>query len=359
MGHVSASQNGRRAADVMDGDERDRVTSRPMVALRPLEPADCGRLVGWIDSEDALYQWSGPWDFGWPLNVRQVVDDLRTAGADRLVLAVVDRGDGELVGHVMLRVQRRHRLGLIARVLVAPERRNEGLGTVMLRELVRHGIEDLGLHRLQLGVYAFNAAAIACYHRVGFVTEGVHRDSALAAEGGYWSTLVMGLISGDESVSDAEPDGASIRRARPRDRAEVARMLTDLGYPHTPPQAGARLIEWMAEPRAVVLVAEVDGRPAGFIAVSEIPYFERPGSLGRIVALAVDTRHRRGGVGRRLVAAAERWAAARGCIAVEVASRRARAGARAFYPALGYHDRCGESGRFIRSLTAVRRGTVD
>ena len=28
----------------------------------------------------------------------------------------------------------------------------------MMRELVRYGFDELGLHRLQLGVYTFNAA---------------------------------------------------------------------------------------------------------------------------------------------------------------------------------------------------------
>ena len=50
------------------------------------------------------------------------------------------------------------------------------------------------------------------------------------------------------------------------------------------------------------------------------------------------------------MAAVERWAVAHGCVTVEVTSLRSRDDAHGFYRALGYVDRCAESGRFIRSL---------
>lgn len=90
----------------------------------------------------------------------------------------------------------------------------------------------------------------------------------------------------------------------------------------------------------------------GFAAVHRVPYFERPGAFTRLVALSVDAAQRRAGVGRRLMAAVERWAAARGCVEVEVTSRRSREDAHRFYSALGYEDRCAESGRFRRALAA-------
>jgi GNAT superfamily N-acetyltransferase len=68
------------------------------------------------------------------------------------------------------------------------------------------------------------------------------------------------------------------------------------------------------------------------------------------VALSVDARHRRAGVGRRLIAAVERWATAHGCADVEVTSLRSRDAAHSFYAALGYEDRCAASARFTRVL---------
>jgi GNAT superfamily N-acetyltransferase len=58
---------------------------------------------------------------------------------------------------------------------------------------------------------------------------------------------------------------------------------------------------------------EVDGAAADVIAAHVVPYLERPGSFARVVALAVDREQRRAGIGRRLFAAVEAWAAHLGC----------------------------------------------
>ncbi len=33
--------------------------SETALTLRPLQAGDCDRLLSWIDSEDAMYRWSG------------------------------------------------------------------------------------------------------------------------------------------------------------------------------------------------------------------------------------------------------------------------------------------------------------
>ena len=99
-----------------------------------------------------------------------------------------------------------------------------------------------------------------------------------------------------------------------------------------------------------MLVAVVERDLVGVLALQACPYFERPGSWGRITALAVDERHRRAGIGSRLVTAAERGARDLGCVDMEVMTRRARTEALAFYAALGYGDRCGRSARLVRPL---------
>lgn len=55
-----------------------------------------------------------------------------------------------------------------------------------------------------------------------------------------------------------------------------------------------------------------------------------------IVALVVSSKARREGVGRRLVAEVERWAATTDAEAIVVRSNTARGEAHEFYPAAGY-----------------------
>jgi RimJ/RimL family protein N-acetyltransferase len=328
---------------------------RGMVSLRALEPEDCDALLSWVGSADDLFQWSGAWDFRWPLDRAQLERDLAAASECRRLFAAVDGAGGDLVGHVMLTVQPEHRLGVIARVLVDPARRGAGLGAGLMREVVRVGFERQGLHRLQLAVYDFNTAAIACYQRAGFVIEGRLRDATRGSDG-YWDAYVMALLEPDyrPAVTRAD-DGLVVRPARFTDAAALAGLLTQLGYLQDAEQVGAQLVKWAGDPRGTVLVAELHGTPAGVIAAHAIPYLERPGSFARVVALAVDQTHRRAGIGRRLFAAVEAWANGLGCRDIEITSRRDRDDAHAFYRALGFDDLCDRSARFKRPLTRATR----
>jgi RimJ/RimL family protein N-acetyltransferase len=321
--------------------------------LRPLALEDCETLLSWIGSADALFQWSGPWDFRWPLDRLQLRRDLERAGDRRRLFAAVEPHGGELVGHAMLTVQPEHRLGLIGRVLIDPARRGEGLGTELMNAVVRVGFDELGLHRLQLGVYDFNLGAIACYERAGFAIEGRMRDSTRGSTG-YWSSYLMALLEPEYRVhADPEPGGALVRRAQFADAPALAWLLTELGYPQHAEQTHAQLAAWAGDPRGTVLVAEPDespGSPAGFAAAYATRHMERPGSFARVVALAVDPARQRSGLGRRLLTAVEAWAAELGCRDIEITSSRQRDDAQAFYRALGFVDLCDRSARFKRPL---------
>jgi GNAT superfamily N-acetyltransferase len=141
-----------------------------------------------------------------------------------------------------------------------------------------------------------------------------------------------------------------IREGSRADAAAIAELLTQLGYPHDPDAARARLEAWEGGERRLVMIAERGGAVAGFVAVAAVPYFERPGRWARIVALAVGRAHRRGGVGRELVAAAEEAAAGWGCVTIEATSSRRRREAHGFYRSLGYADRCECSALYRREL---------
>jgi RimJ/RimL family protein N-acetyltransferase len=52
----------------------------------------------------------------------------------------------------------------------------------MMNEMLRIGFEGLGMHRLSLGAYDFNTAALKTYEALGFKREGVLRESALFGE---------------------------------------------------------------------------------------------------------------------------------------------------------------------------------
>jgi predicted N-acetyltransferase YhbS len=143
----------------------------------------------------------------------------------------------------------------------------------------------------------------------------------------------------------------NIRTGQPDDAAQVAALLAELGYPdNRTAEVRRRLAMWDRETASFALVAERQGQVVGVIAVSAIPYLEREGCRGRIVALVVSSTCRGQGIGHRLVDAAEKAASELGCVTMEVTSSRSRAESHPFYRNLGYKDWGDRSARYLKDL---------
>jgi RimJ/RimL family protein N-acetyltransferase len=56
----------------------------------------------------------------------------------------------------------------LGRLVVAPERRSEGLGSQLIRELMQKGASALNLQRCSLFVLDYNVGARKLYHKLGF-----------------------------------------------------------------------------------------------------------------------------------------------------------------------------------------------
>ncbi len=154
--------------------------------------------MAWGDSPDALRQWAGPY-FDYPLDERQLDRYLRSAGPTRMIFTAVERRSGEPVGHVELDGIEPGRSAHVCRVIVSPERRGQGLGTAMMDAVRRFAFAELGVGRLTLNVYDWNAPAIASYEKVGFRTLDAHATGA----DGDWAYYTMELTQ--EGVSRDPP----------------------------------------------------------------------------------------------------------------------------------------------------------
>jgi GNAT superfamily N-acetyltransferase len=131
-----------------------------------------------------------------------------------------------------------------------------------------------------------------------------------------------------------------IRDAGEADAEAIAPLFGVLGYETSPDVLRARMAAFReADPAGRVLVAvDADGRAYGFLTLHQTPVLHRPTAVGRITALAVDSRAQGLGVGRRLVEAAERICRDAGLVRIEVTSGVSHVPAYDFYRHLGYAD---------------------
>ena len=133
----------------------------------------------------------------------------------------------------------------------------------------------------------------------------------------------------------SDPSAITFRTADVADAPAIAAMFTDEGYPAGPTDIKTRLTRFASSTSRAV-VAEHEGAILGFIAVHALPRFEHDDWILRVLALVVDAGARERGVGRSLMAEAERIGREVGATFVEVTAGHHRPEARHLYESLGY-----------------------
>ncbi|TCP23729.1 RimJ/RimL family protein N-acetyltransferase [Scopulibacillus darangshiensis] len=171
-----------------------------MIELKYFVQSDFKQLINWIDSPEFILQWGGP-GFDYPLNEGQLNKYMENANhnnADAFVYKVVLKETGDVVGHISLcKIDRKNKSARIGKVLVGDKNvRGQGIGQLMIEEVLRIAFETLNLHRVSLGVFDFNEPAIACYEKAGFKKEGLLRDSRRMGNE-YWSLWEMSILENE------------------------------------------------------------------------------------------------------------------------------------------------------------------
>ena len=154
-------------------------------------------------------------------------------------------------------------------------------------------------------------------------------------------------------MSINEDAGVLLRRPTLDDTDAVVGLLGELGYPDES-GVGERIAAWLADPVSDLTVVEDDGVLVGLVAVTAQPSFHHAEPLAVVVSLVVSSRARGGGVGRRLVDAAERFARECGCTSMQLSSGLWRPEAHAFYRRLGFTDRGETHVRYARPVPDER-----
>jgi ribosomal protein S18 acetylase RimI-like enzyme len=140
----------------------------------------------------------------------------------------------------------------------------------------------------------------------------------------------------------------TIRAAEINDAAALAQLMCELGYETTKSEMQMRMEKIAADERYRTFVAVLDGKVCGMIGTLTCPGYEHNDPGGRILALATLSAMRRRGIGRELIATAEKDFARRGVRRIALNTRLARDDAHKFYESLGYER---NGWRFVKQLS--------
>lgn len=168
-----------------------------MIQLEYFTRSDFNQLIDWIPDDEVLMNWSGAL-FNFPLTQKSLdwyignVND--TKKSEAFIYKAIETTTGKVIGHISLGgISKKNKAGRISRVLVDPAVQGQGYCCQMVKAVLKIGFEELKLHRICLGVYDFNKAAIRCYQKAGLTIEGTSRD-CLLFKGQWWSLVEMSIL---------------------------------------------------------------------------------------------------------------------------------------------------------------------
>lgn len=119
------------------------------------------------------------------------VDVEARAASWKLEGSFVAVADDQVIGSINVEASR-HGFGEIGMAVARPWR-GRGVGSALMETAIEWAREQ-GLHKLTLSVFAHNTAAIALYHKVGFVEEGLRNKQYRRSSGELWDSIEMGLL---------------------------------------------------------------------------------------------------------------------------------------------------------------------
>ncbi len=128
----------------------------------------------------------------------------------------------------------------------------------------------------------------------------------------------------------------NIRLALPEDAPEICILAEQLGYPDSIDAVASRLQAILSDPSQVVFVVETgDKKVVGYLhAICQVSL--ETGLVTEVGGLVIHSDFRRMGLGKLLMAEAEKWAVSQGCQIIRLRSNIIRAEAHKFYRDLGY-----------------------
>ncbi|MEO3947409.1 GNAT family protein [Gorillibacterium sp. CAU 1737] len=114
---------------------------------------------------------------------------------------LICHSDGQIIGESVLNeIDEEVRSAHFRICLFRSDLCGKGTGSTAVKETVRFGFEELGMHRIDLEVFDFNERAYRSYLRAGFREEGRKRDAEWI-DGRYVDVILMAILEEEWTTS--------------------------------------------------------------------------------------------------------------------------------------------------------------
>jgi len=150
----------------------------------------CAKWAQWMNDKAVADYYGGYHNLVSLESAKKTLDELKGCRFN------IVRLDGDaLVGHISLHdIDQLNRHAFLGIVIGEEACRGKGYGAEAVRLVLGFGFNALNLHNIMLSVQADNAAAIACYKKVGFRESGRRREW-IFKDGKYVDNLYMDMLA--------------------------------------------------------------------------------------------------------------------------------------------------------------------
>jgi RimJ/RimL family protein N-acetyltransferase len=163
------------------------------VILRALCKEDSALLYRWISNRD-LVLFNAPFKAISESEHKSWIDSVLVKRNDLVIFVIEEKSSGRVIGSCqLLNINWIHRSAELQIRIGETDFHGHGLGTEAIQLLLKHGFNDLNLHRIYLHVFSTNIRAVKAYEKTGFVIEGELRQAAHIDEK-YVNVLIMAKL---------------------------------------------------------------------------------------------------------------------------------------------------------------------
>lgn len=166
-----------------------------MYKLRELQRSDLDKINKWRNDPHLIACLGAPYRY-----INNDVDEAwyekyLSSRSQSVRCAIVDdeKGDDILGLISLMDINYINRSAELHIMIGNSENRGRGVGTFAVKAIIAHAFNNMNLRRIEHGVLENNAAAIHVYEKVGFVREGLRRQSNYK-KGKYVGMIMMGLL---------------------------------------------------------------------------------------------------------------------------------------------------------------------